>query len=342
MTHMARIAAVVLFSGVALAAQLKISPEQRYLALMTFKTSTLQKELDQAAAGGFEVVMANTLGVLMKRTPAGGASPEYHLTAVERIATLESELNTAAQKGFVVVPGTVTKAGDETIVLSRRTPGSSERYGYRVLKSDDSVENNLRDLASKGFSPVGAFLQQSGVGAMMSSPTTGSLHIVLQGPAEGAAVVPVRRARVLSTTKTSTMEKELNETAAKGFRVTAASLMKVMLEEDQDQAGRLEYRLLAAVRYGTLKNEIIAAGREGFRIVPRAIMANQQQQQTIIIMERAAGSTKPYEYELIETDLKTRDTLDQSILPLEERGYVPIGMFLHHKYIILMEKAQQG
>ncbi len=71
MTHVARIAAVVLFSGVALAAQLKISPEQRYLALMTFKTSTLQKELDQAAAGGFEVVMANTLGVLMKRTPAG-------------------------------------------------------------------------------------------------------------------------------------------------------------------------------------------------------------------------------------------------------------------------------
>jgi len=340
MVRLTSIAAVILSSGFLVAEQLKIAPEQKYLALMTIKTSTLQKELDQAAAGGFEVVMANTLGVLMKRLPAGGAGAEYHLTAVERIATLETELNAAAQKGFVVVPGTVTKAGDETIVLSRRTPGSSERYSYKVLKSDDSVENNLRDLASKGFSPVGAFLQQSGFGAMMSSPTTGSLHIVLQGPAQGAAVVPVRRARVLSTTKTSTMEKELNETAAKGFRVTGASLMKVMLEENQDQAGRLEYRLLAAVRYGTLKNEIVAAGREGFRIVPRAIMDNQQQ--TIIIMERAAGSTKPYEYELIETDLKTRDTLDQSILPLEERGYVPIGMFLHHKYIILMEKAQQG
>jgi len=340
MVRLTSIAAVILSSGFLVAEQLKIAPEQKYLALMTIKTSTLQKELDQAAAGGFEVVMANTLGVLMKRLPAGGAGAEYHLTAVERIATLETELNAAAQKGFVVVPGTVTKAGDETIVLSRRTPGSSERYSYKVLKSDDSVENNLRDLASKGFSPVGAFLQQSGFGAMMSSPTTGSLHIVLQGPAQGAAVVPVRRARVLSTTKTSTMEKELNETAAKGFRVTGASLMKVMLEENQDQAGRLEYRLLAAVRYGTLKNEIVAAGREGFRIVPRAIMDNQQQ--TIIIMERAAGSTKPYEYELIETDLKTRDTLDQSILPLEERGYVAIGMFLHHKYIILMEKAQQG
>jgi len=340
MVRLTSIAAVILSSGFLVAEQLKIAPEQKYLALMTIKTSTLQKELDQAAAGGFEVVMANTLGVLMKRLPAGGAGAEYHLTAVERIATLETELNAAAQKGFVVVPGTVTKAGDETIVLSRRTPGSSERYSYKVLKSDDSVENNLRDLASKGFSPVGAFLQQSGFGAMMSSPTTGSLHIVLQGPAQGAAVVPVRRARVLSTTKTSTMEKELNETAAKGFRVTGASLMKVMLEENQDQAGRLEYRLLAAVRYGTLKNEIVAAGREGFRIVPRAIMDNQQQ--TIIIMERAAGSTKPYEYELIETDLKTRDTLDQSILPLEERGYVAIGMFLHHKYIILMEKPQQG
>ena len=106
MTHMAWIAAVVLSAGVALSAQLKILPEQRYLALMTIKTSTLQKELDQAAAAGFEVVMANTLGALMKRTPAGAARAEYHLTAVERIATLEKELNAAAQKGFVVVPGT--------------------------------------------------------------------------------------------------------------------------------------------------------------------------------------------------------------------------------------------
>ena len=339
MRHMARIVAVLLSSGVVLSAQLKISPDQRYVALMTIKTSTLQKELDQASAGGFEVVMANTLGVLMKRAPAGDARTEYHLTAVERIATLEKELNAATQKGFVVVPGTVTKAGDETIVLSRRT-SSGDRYSYRVLKSDDAVENNLRDMASKGFSPVGAFLQQSGFGAMMSSPTTGSLHIVLQGPAEGSSVVPARRARVLSTTKTSTLERELNETAAKGFRVAAASLMKVLLEESEDPSAKLEYRLVAAVRYATLKDEVIAAARAGFRILPRAIMHNQQE--NIFIMERPAGSARPYEYELIETDLKQRDTLDQSILPLEERGYVPIGMFLHHKYIIVMEKPPQG
>jgi hypothetical protein len=337
MTRLAWIAVVALSSGAVLAEQLKIAPEQRYLALMTVKTSTLQKELDQAAASGFEVVFANTMGVLMKRAAAGATAAEYHLTAVERIATLEKELNASAQKGFVVVPGTVTKAGDETMVLSRRTSGSSDRYSYRVLKSDDAVESNLRDMASKGFSPVGAFLQQSGFGAMMSSPTTGSLHIVLQGPAEGASVVPARRARVLSTTKTSTMERELNETAAKGFRVTGASLMKVMLEENEDPSAKLEYKLIAAVRYETLKNEIIAAGREGFRIVPRAIMHNQQE--NILIMERPAGSGKPNEYQLIETDLKTRDMLDRTILPLEDQGFSPVSLFLHHKYIVVMEKG---
>jgi hypothetical protein len=93
------------------------------------------------------------------------------------------------------------------------------------------------------------------------------------------------------------------------------------------------------VRYATLKSEFIAAGRAGFRIVPRAVMGNQNE--TILVMERPAGSTKPYEYELIETDLKARETLDQTILPLEDQGFSPVSMFLHHKYIIVMEKAAQ-
>jgi hypothetical protein len=133
------------------------------------------------------------------------------------------------------------------------------------------------------------------------------------------------------------MERELNETAAKGFRVTGASLMKVMLEENEDPSAKLEYKLIAAVRYETLKNEIIAAGREGFRIVPRAIMHNQQE--NILIMERPAGSGKPNEYQLIETDLKTRDMLDRTILPLEDQGFSPVSLFLHHKYIVVMEKG---
>jgi hypothetical protein len=156
----------------------------------TFNWTFASRPAGSAAVLLAAAIVANTMGVLMKRAAAGVTAPEYHLTAVERIATLEKELNAAAQKGFVVVPGTVTKAGAETIVLSRRTSGSPDRYSYRVLKSDDAVENNLRDMASKGFSPVGAFLQQSGFGAMMSSPTTGSLHIVLQGPVEGSSVVP--------------------------------------------------------------------------------------------------------------------------------------------------------
>src|SRR5262249_49187115 len=40
--------------------KLKINPEDRYLLLSTIKTSTMQKELDEAAAQGFRVIASSS------------------------------------------------------------------------------------------------------------------------------------------------------------------------------------------------------------------------------------------------------------------------------------------
>ena len=51
---------LILFSAVSTVAQgkLKINPENKYLLLSTMKTSTMQKELDQASAQGFRIISA--------------------------------------------------------------------------------------------------------------------------------------------------------------------------------------------------------------------------------------------------------------------------------------------
>ena len=58
--------------------KLKIEPDQRYLLLATVKTSTMQKELDEAAAQGFRVVTGSPTStsewaVLLERTATPAA-----------------------------------------------------------------------------------------------------------------------------------------------------------------------------------------------------------------------------------------------------------------------------
>ena len=51
---------LILLTAVSTAAQgkLKIDPENRYLLLSTVKTSTMQKELDEASGQGFRIITA--------------------------------------------------------------------------------------------------------------------------------------------------------------------------------------------------------------------------------------------------------------------------------------------
>ena len=51
---------IILFTAVSTVGQgkLKIDPENRYLLLATVKTSTMQKELDEASAQGFRIISA--------------------------------------------------------------------------------------------------------------------------------------------------------------------------------------------------------------------------------------------------------------------------------------------
>jgi hypothetical protein len=78
---------------------------------------------------------------------------------------------------------------------------------------------------------------------------------------------------LLATERTSTMQQEINEAAARGFRVVAASPkasseLVVLLEQTED---KYEYLLLATTRPGTLQREIGDAADAGYHIVPRAV-----------------------------------------------------------------------
>jgi hypothetical protein len=104
-----------------------------YKLLATSKTSTMQKELQQAGDAGFEyqgqTVFSTTFGgkevvVILERDPEMKAVPwEYKLLATKRTSTMDKELNEAGAAGYQFVGVTVGETavgGKEVVCILRR------------------------------------------------------------------------------------------------------------------------------------------------------------------------------------------------------------------------------
>jgi hypothetical protein len=147
-------------------AKLKIEPDQRYLMLATVKTSTMQKELDEAAARGFRVVTGsptstNEWAVLLERTATPAAPYRYKLLATTKIATMRKELNEAAAEGYRLLPRTMTSKSGllsvEVVMLVEKAPDSDKRYEYRLYAttSEKKMRAEIEKAEAEGFTLAG-------------------------------------------------------------------------------------------------------------------------------------------------------------------------------------------
>ncbi|MCX6623563.1 MAG: hypothetical protein NTY38_21365 [Acidobacteria bacterium] len=94
--------------------------------------------------------------------------------------------------------------------------------------------------------------------------------LVIMIKATGPAAAAKKRYKFLATSRTGTMEKELQQAGDAGFEYCAITAYKkevaVVLERSSDApATRIEYKLLATSRTGTMQKELQAAGEAGFR-----------------------------------------------------------------------------
>ncbi len=141
---------------------------------------------------------------------------EYKLLATNRVATMEKEMNEAAAVGYEfeeAVSGETSFGGSEVVVIMSRPAGASKpRYQYKLL----------------------------------------------------------------ATSKTSTMQKEMQEAGDAGFmhreetvfKKTFGTEVTVILEKDLIEPGRAyDYKLLATRKTSTLQKEMSEAGAEGYEFV---------------------------------------------------------------------------
>ncbi len=144
------------------AAMAEIDPNKIYLVLSTSKTTTLQKEIDEAAALGFRIVATASRGggqvALMKRTASKGEDFGYRVIGTTKIDTMQKELNEAAAAGYCLLPGTMTRRErsfglPELVAFVERGSELSRRCEYRVLGTSrtSKMEDELVAVEEEGF-----------------------------------------------------------------------------------------------------------------------------------------------------------------------------------------------
>ena len=148
-----------------------------YLVLATSKTSTMQKEMQEAAAAGFRfgdvaggrAQIGSEVVVVMHKD---GSRPafDYRLLATKKTSTMQKELQEAGDEGFQFVAQTVfmnTFRGAEVIcILEKDLAAPVKRYEYRLLASTktSTMQKELLEAGGEGFAFVALTMSKSALG----------------------------------------------------------------------------------------------------------------------------------------------------------------------------------
>ena len=149
-----------------------------YRVLATAKTSTLEKEMNQAADAGFrfsfvmggETAVGGNEGVAVFAKTGDGGRYSYKLLATSKTSTMQKELQEAADAGFVYRDQTVFKStfgGQEVVcILERDKDAGDRRYDYKLLATakTSTLEKELREAGAAGYEVVGMTVSKTALG----------------------------------------------------------------------------------------------------------------------------------------------------------------------------------
>jgi len=153
-----------------------------YRVLATNKTSTMEKELNEAADAGYRMEKAmggkslfggsEVIVVMSKNKSApAGARYVYKLLATSKTGTMQKELQEAGNAGFNYKDQTVFDSafgGDETVViLEQNREGISKiRYEYKLISTSktSTMQKELQEAGDAGFGFVGVTVSKTAFG----------------------------------------------------------------------------------------------------------------------------------------------------------------------------------
>lgn len=167
-----------------------------------------------------------SLGLLVSlASPAFAQSRTYKVLATSKTSTMQKEMQEAGDAGFrfvAVMGGETAIGGKEVVVLMEKLEGSKDTYSYRLLATNktSTLQKEMQEAADAGYHVVGQTVFESMFGGKETAA------IVQKG---GAAAADKFEYKLLATSKTSTMEKEIKEVAEAGYEAIGLTVGKTAL-----------------------------------------------------------------------------------------------------------------
>ncbi len=154
------------------------------------------------------------------------AGIEFRVLATNKTSTMEKELNEAAEAGFrfqAVMGGQTAVGGSEVVAVASRVPGSNGRFAYKLLATakTSTMEKELQEAADAGFEYRDQTVFKSAFG--------GDEVVCILERDRAAGDAQKSQYKLLATSKTSTLEKELLEAGAAGYQVVGMTVGKTAL-----------------------------------------------------------------------------------------------------------------
>jgi hypothetical protein len=181
-------------------------------------------------------------------------------------------------------------------------------------------------LANVGFAQTGSVDSENGVATNRVAAGRGL-----------AQRDPRLEYRLLATNRTSTMQKEMNQSADAGFRFDGVmggetafggSEVVVVMHRDpaNEQRERFQYRLLATNKTSTMQKEMQQAGDDGYEYKGQSVFSSTfGGREVVVILERDRETEKrAWEYKLLATS-KTA-TMQKELTEAGEAGFSFVGV----------------
>jgi hypothetical protein len=141
--------------------------------------------------------------------------------------------------------------------------------------------------------------------------------------------------KLLATNRTTTMEKEMNDAAAEGYRFLevisgdtffggSEALVVMVRPTESSSKGRFAYMLLATTKTSTMQKELQAAGDAGYEHRGQSVFKKTFGTEVMIILERD-NKIKPklWDYKLLAT--KKTSTMQKELMEAAAEGYQFVG-----------------
>jgi len=150
---------------------------------------------------------------------------DYRVLATTKTSTMEKELNEAAEAGFrfqAVMGGETAVGGKEVVAVMSRTGDSKTRFGYKLLATSrtSTMEKELQEASGLGFEYRGQTVFKSLFGDE-------EVVCILERNKDNSSTK--WQYKLLATTKTSTLEKELAEAGGGGYQILGMTVAKTAL-----------------------------------------------------------------------------------------------------------------